>query len=183
MPVWGTVRHQVGIAGRITDKSKDKPLSGARVTIRSDAGTAMTVTTPPDGRYHALDLPDGAYTISASLPGTGSRYGTAQTTATVSRMPQGRIVMATADLSLPPTTVQGNVTTAGGASVFMAEVRIQGSGERTFSDQDGGYTLSGVEAGSRTLLVSAQGFKPASRTVQLDQAGAVVKADVTLTNS
>jgi hypothetical protein len=182
MPVWETVRHQVAIAGRVTDGSTDKPLAGAKVIILSVTETVATLMTNQDGHYHVMDLPDGVYTVTALLAEAGSRFGTAQTTATVVRTPQGRIVMATADLVLPPTTIQGKLT-SGGSPVFMAEIRLQGSAERTFSEQDGSYRISGVETGNRTLKVTARGCLPASQAVMLVNAGDVVNADVALSNS
>jgi hypothetical protein len=182
MPVWETVRHQVAIAGRITDGSTEKPLAGASVTIQSAVETVATLITRQDGHYHVMDLPDGVYTVTASLPTESSRYGTAQTTAKVARTPQNRIMMAIADLTLPPTTIQGTLT-AGGNPVFMAEIRLQGSAEKTFSEQDGSYRITGVEIGNRTLIVTARGCGPASQAVALVNAGEVVNVDFTLSNS
>jgi len=56
--------------------------------------------------------------------------------------------------------------------VFLARVQVQGSGEQSFSDALGNYLLSGLEVGTRTVLVSAQGYKVNSQTVQLSRVGA-----------
>jgi hypothetical protein len=137
--------------------------------------------TASDGHFHFLDLPDGQYTLTASLPGAGSRYGTAQVEATVSRDAEGNISMVTADIALPPTTIRGRVVDQDNNPVGMAEVRVVGSGERTFSNADieapteiqGQYRLTGLEAGKRTVLVSARGYTTATQTVQLTQGDAV----------
>lgn len=198
MSDWETVRHQVGIAGRVTDAQTGKPVGGAQVIITSgpEAFTSLVALralqygtnwgamlerpdrtqTAADGHYHLLDLPDGKYTVTATLPGTGTRYGAAQQSVTVSRDSQGRITWSSADVQLPPTTLMGQVS-GKGAAIAMAEVRVKGSGERTYSDGQGRYRLIGVEIGNRTLLVSAQGFKPASQAVQLGAAGAMQKLD------
>ena len=91
-----TVRHQVAIAGRVTDGQTAHWLGAAlsdhgrarRVhdlaehactPVRAGVGEpdrAYQALTAIDGHFHFLDLPDGQYTLTASLPGYGSRYGT-----------------------------------------------------------------------------------------------------------
>jgi hypothetical protein len=226
------IRHQVAIAGQVTDAQTDRALAGAQVKIvdapaafvaqvvittrladvadpalavpravLADPGASAAeklqaaqavldymqarrmlvvkrreqTRTAADGIFYFLDLPDGAYTLTASLSGSGSRYGAAQVTTAVSS-PNGAIDLATADMALPPTTLRGQITGPSlddGASepVFMAEVRVKGSGERAFSDSDGQYLLAGLEVGERTISVSARGYATTEKTVQLDQAG------------
>lgn len=202
---WEEVRHQVAIVGRVTDARTARAIGGAqvRITAAPAAFTEWLATrakqygtqwagmverpdqtrTSADGHFHFLDLPDGQYTLTASLPGSGSRYGTAQAQVTVSRDPQGNITMAAADIALPPTTLKGRVSRADASPVVLAEVRVKGSGERALSDGQGQYLLTGVETGNRTVLVSAQGFQPASRTALLSDAGSVKTADVVMTPS
>ncbi len=143
--------------------------------VRPDVARAQA-----DGHYHYLDLPNGQYTLAASLPGTGSRYGTAAAQANVARTSDGRITLALADVALPPTTVRGTITNGNAAPVRMAEVRVKGSGEQTFTDAQGQYILSGLEAGSRTVIVSARGFQPVTQTVTFGQPGAVQQVNITL---
>ena len=137
-----------------------------------------------DGHFHFLDLLPGDYTLKASLPGSGTRYGEDEVAGiTISWDGNGKITMATADLSLPPTTVKGMINDQDSSPaefVAMAEVRVKGSGERTFSDSDGQYLLTGLETGGpegRTIVVSAQGYQEASQVVQLDEAGTVQIVD------
>jgi hypothetical protein len=199
---WETVRHQVAIAGRVSDAQINRALRG--VLIRITAGPAefmnelqiralqygenwatmlerpdQTVTAG-DGHFHFMDLPNGQYTLNASLPGTGSRYGTAASQATVSRSAAGRIVMAVSDTVLPVTAIKGRVTGSGGAAVVMAKIRVQGSDEQTFSDAQGRYLLTALEAGSRTVLVTAQGYQPSNRNITLSNPGSVQTADFAL---
>jgi len=181
MPEWEIVRHQVAISGRITRGTADEPAIGAAVVIQSAGKTVATAVAAPSGRYYVLDLPDGTYSVSAFLPEAGSRLGTVETTATVSRTPDGKIIMGTADIILPPTTIQGQVT-AGGTPVFMAEIRIRGSTEKALSGPDGAYRIAFVEKGSRTLTVTARGFEPASQTVILANAGDVGNVNIALTS-
>lgn len=123
MSDWEIVRRQVAIAGRVTDARTGKPIGGARVEI-ADAPDVLVAQlalkarqhgvrwdamperpdrarTAADGYFHFLDLPDGDYTLVAWLPGARTRYGRAETTATVSRDAENRVALATADLRLP----------------------------------------------------------------------------------
>jgi Carboxypeptidase regulatory-like domain len=201
---WDT-RHQVAIAGQVTDALTGRAIGGARVGITAapaafadwlairakqyGAQWAAMVERPDrtrtaaDGHFHFLDLPDGQYTMTASLPGSVSRYGMAGRQAVVSRGAQGTITMAAADISLPPTTLKGEITEQDGKPVALAEVRVQGSGERVFSDAQGRYMLAGLEAGQRTVLVLAQGYQPVSQTVTLGPAGAVHTVNTVLVPS
>lgn len=161
-------RHQVAIAGRVTDAQTGKPIAQAEVQI---AGRPGCIRTAADGHFHYLDLPAGNYTLDACLPGAGSRYGTGQVQVTVSH-DGDNITLASADITLAPTTLKGQVTDQGsGDPVVMAEVRIKGSGERAFSDGQGHYLLTGLEAGQRTVQASAQGYEPAVQAVLLAEAG------------
>jgi len=202
---WEVARHQVAIAGRVTDSQTNQTVRGAQVQIAAAPPEFITwlvnramqygshwrklierpdrTRTATDGHFHFVDLPDGQYTLAASLPDSGSRYGVAQVTVAVSRDAQGRIVRAAADIALPPTALSGQITGQGGAALVMAEVRVKGSGERTFSDAQGRYLLAGLEIGSRSVQVATQGYQPASQTVLLSQAGSVQTLNFTLVPS
>lgn len=197
MPKWLKIelpRRQVAIAGQVTDEQTGQAIRGVRVEITSAPSTFQEwlnerkkqygdrwdsmdkredrVRTVSDGHFHFVDLPDGQYTLTASLPSAGSRYGTAQVNVTVSVNASGNVTMASANIALPPTTIKGKVTKQGGGAVTMGEVRVKGSGERVFSNSKGEYLLTGLEKGQRTVLVSAQGYKMGSQTAQVNR-GAV----------
>ena len=202
MSEWEIIRHQVAIAGRVTDVQTGQAIGGAEVRITAappaftdwlaartkqyGAGWAAMDERPDqtrtvaDGHFHFLDLPDGQYTLAVKLPGAGSRYGTAQASATVARDAQGRIKIAVADITLRPTTIRGLITGQGAAPIVMAEVRVKGSGERAFTNAQGRYALTGLEVGPRTVLFSARGYQPASANVSLDAAGAEQVVNYTL---
>jgi hypothetical protein len=202
LPKLESTRHQVAIAGNVTDAQTGAPIGRARVEISSgpaaftdrlalqakqygERWVAMEerpdrTRTAADGHFHFLDLPAGDYTLIASLPGSGTRYDTAQAEATVSRDAEGTIAMARLDIALPPTALKGQITNQGsGDPVVMAEVRMKGSGERTFSDGEGRYLLAGLEAGERVMLVSAQGYESSRRNVQIIQ-GDTLELDIAL---
>ena len=65
----------------------------------------------------------------------------------------------------------------------MAEVRVQGSGERAFSDGTGHYLLAGLEIGDRTVQFSARGHEALSQAVNLDHPGVVQVLDVALSTT
>jgi carboxypeptidase family protein len=202
MITWEAARRQIAIAGSVTDAQTGRPIGGARVTItaapaaftaRRDAKALQAgarwetmaerpdrTHTAVDGQFRFLDLPAGRYTLSVSLPGAGTRYGSARAEARVSREAEGRVTMASVDVALPTTTAKGRITGPDGAPVVMAEVRVKGSGEQTFSDGQGHYLLTGLETGSRTVLVSAQGYQPASSQVELRQPGQARTLNFTL---
>jgi len=173
---WQTFGHRAVIAGRVTQQGTGKPLAGARVQV-ADGPDALCSA---DGFYRFLNLKPGQYTLTASIPGMGSRYGTTSTPVTLADDGQGKAVLQTVDLELPATTIQGKVKNQSDQAVKLAEVRVQGSGESAWSDAQGNYVLRGVEAGSRRIAVSARGFQKVSETVTLGQPGAVATRDVTL---
>jgi hypothetical protein len=199
---WEEVRHQAAISGGLTNSQTGKAIGGAQARITAgppEFTNLLTLLaaqhgnrwsalrerldrtrTDPDGHFHFLDLPNGQYTLEVSLPGQGSRYGTAQITAQVSRDFDGNINRAVVNPAIQPTTVRGRVINQDADPVVMAEVRVQGSGERALTDSQGNYRLLGVETGNRTVVVSAQGYSSLSRRVSINQAGAEQVLDFTL---
>ncbi len=132
--------------------------------------------TAQDGHFYFLDLPDGNYTLAVSQPRLGSRYGKAQAkTITVKRDINGTITPTITDpILLSPTTLKGQITGEPvGDPVVLAEIRVQGSGEVTFSDRDGNYRLTALETSDqkRTVAVKAIGFQPTEKTVLLNKEG------------
>lgn len=201
MAQWEEIRHQAAIAGTITDKEDGGPIAGARVTITASQaaftdwlalkalaygrgwdGLAIRpdrTVSGDDGRFCFLDLPDGAYTVTAAWPAQGSRYGTATGPATVARGNDGAVKLAAVDLVLSPTRVTGKVV-AKDAPVPMAEVRLKGGGESTFTDGQGVYVLSAIEPGQRTVRVQANGLAAKESGVTLSAPGQSVTMDFSL---
>jgi len=200
MTTFETTRHQVAIAGQVSDFETTRSIAGALVRITAAPAEFLTrlaalaqqygadwatlrerpdqTATAPDGHFHFLDLPNGQYTLTVSLPGSGTRYGTRQGQVSVDT--SDNIVLAAADLTLPPTVLKGQVTREDGTPLAMAAVRIKGSGEQGFSDGQGRYVLAPLEIGQRTIIASGQGFSPVTRVLQLATAGTAVTANFTL---
>lgn len=202
-PNWHILRHRVAIAGIVVDGGTRKPLAGAVVGIESMPPVLKRILemksmehgerwetllerpdrtrSASDGQFHFLDLPDGKYTLRATLPGVAKRYGPGHVEASVSRDKSGRIQIGVLEIAVQPTTVKGKITAASQKSgILMAEVRMKGSGEHTFSDEKGEYVLTAIEPGKRTIQVFAQGFKPAAEQAQLKSAGASQTLNFTL---
>jgi hypothetical protein len=201
---WQKIRHQAAIAGSVTDAQTTKGIGRAVVSIKDGPEAFMKwlatkkkqfgdkwetlaerpdrYRTSSDGHFHFIDLPNGTYTLSAELPGSGSRFSDAEAQATVARDAQGKIAMAAADIALPPTSIKGKVTGKNNQPVLLAEVRVKGSGERAFSDKQGEYLVSGIEIGERTVEIRAQGYQKASKAIQFndDEIGAVKTLDFAL---
>jgi Carboxypeptidase regulatory-like domain len=203
---WEITRRQLAAAGRVIDARTGKALQGATVTM-----TAMPVAFQKklalkalqygaqwsgmperldrrrsrlDGSFYFMDLPDGDYQLSATLPGMGRRYGNAEAAVNVSRDNTGRVKVAFVDLALQPTVVEGKITGAGQkGAVAMAQVRVQGSGEQSFSDTKGHYTLACVEPGERSIQAFAQGYRPAVQKVSVKTAGGTGTLNFSLTKA
>lgn len=154
--------------------------------------------TRPDGLFYFLDLPEGDYKLVAFVPNQSirarsahrkgqdtfqargdKRYGKAQVDAKVTYRPDALRKLPV--LRLQPTGVMGRVmTSANKGAVLMAEVRMKGSGERTFTDGQGQYVLTGIqpnERAERILQVRARGYKEQAVPVLIDKPGTCKKLD------
>lgn len=178
-----------------------KRILEARARQSREASTAIVARpdqarTAADGIFYFLDLPDGDYTLSVSLASMAKRYGLAQAKTTVSRDKNGDYKRLFLEVLLQATTVRGKITGQNHKTgVAMAKVRMKGSGEGTFSDARGEYVLAGIEPievkpgpstgtrpliTKRTVLVFAQGYRPASKQVAINEAGATRSLDFEL---
>jgi hypothetical protein len=178
------IAHQTAIAGMVVDGRTGQALAGVDVlltampAIFSDRLKLKALQYPhwdnlnerpdrtftrADGGFRFLDLPDGEYTLRLSMPGARHRYGPTEKSFTVARNLHGKIDSAISAIPLPPTAVAGQIFGAGSSGgeplpLFMAEVRVSGTGERAFTGGDGIYYLTGVEVGSRVLEITAHGY-------------------------
>lgn len=81
-----TIRNKVAMVVYIQEGSSGTPVDSAEVVISSKAQpfTAQALS-KPGGIYYFMDLAEGKYTVSASLPGQGSRYGSVEKSVTVGK--------------------------------------------------------------------------------------------------
>jgi hypothetical protein len=178
---WEVLIHQVAVAGRVMDAETRRPVADAVVEIGSDKNNVnLMKRSAADGHYHFLDLPNGEYT--ARVPGAGARYATVEKQVKVSRDRKGNLQMQIVDLLVQPTVLQGRIVNGTDEPVLLAEVRVKGSGERTFSDADGRYKILGIETSpcKRQVVASAQGYQPKTLPVTIQQCGGRQTLDFTL---
>lgn len=198
MPAWlslDPIDHQAAIAGRAIDAETKRPIAGVVVTITAmpapfqkwlslralrygDDWASLSarpdrMTTGEDGFFHFMDLPDGVYTLSFSVPSAGQRYGTAQQDFTVTRDAEGNIALTIPPVEITPTGVKGLVLghVAQGdpatTPLVMAQIAVLGSGEQARSGAGGGYSLLGLEPGQRRVSIAAQGYQATTLTTTI----------------
>ena len=193
-----TASHRVSIAGRVVDSLMLKPLSRARVTIVGmpaeverefrihakyayrGGGSApedpSTTLSRSDGLFWFVDLPEGEYQLRAEIPNMGRRCGVAEQKVSVTRDKQGNIQRATATLAVPMTRLSGKVTGSNHPNgVALAQVRVKGSGEQAVTDVLGVYSLQGIEAGKRKVVITASGYNAQTGEVNFAGPGVVVE--------
>ncbi|NDJ16473.1 carboxypeptidase regulatory-like domain-containing protein [Myxacorys almedinensis] len=193
-----TARHQVAIAGMVADAETGAAIGGAEVHIthaperftRWLALNAMqhgekwvTLRHRPDrthtatqGHFSFLDLPDGDYSLTVSLPNSGTRYDRAIVqNITVSRDTEGTIRHHIVEIALPTTALKGQIST-GDEPIAMAKIQVEGSPTLAFSDRAGQYLLTQLEVWQPPLdsprpivTVSAVGYQTVATGVQLSQ--------------
>jgi hypothetical protein len=203
------VRRRVALAGRVVEGATGEAVAGAaveltavpeelrrRLAVRSaafgaawEARRSDLVLSDAYGRFAFLDLPEGSYEVTASLPAAGSRYGTFRSSAEVARGKQSAPGAGWLKLTLPATTIAGTVTGADRTPVPLAWVEVVGSGLRTLTDAKGRYVLAGLH-GARsqserrgrhcTLRVRALGHAAEEKVIDLPCAGTPHTVDVAL---
>jgi hypothetical protein len=189
------ITHRAALIGHILDQLSQLPLAGVEVVITSGpaAWTARVAAlqmgrpaarpdrcvTDASGFFRYLDLPVGAYTLSAAVSGT--RYGAATATATVAA--SGAV---TVHLTLAPTAITGTVKTTApaGTALGMVRVRFPDSGEVTYTAADGTFTLAPVEVGTnRALELSAQNHTTTTLAITPQQGKSTAAPPLTLTHT
>lgn len=191
---WELIQHQVAIAGQVTNAQTKRAIPNAEVII-TEAPSAFTnwlklkslqygdrwnfmfkrpdrTITADDGHFHFLELPEGEYSLTASVPNAARRYGKAMLTLTVPTKVEGKIITTAADMAVPTTVLQGKIFNQNEEPVLMAQVQF-GNRESTFSNDLGQYSLFSMQASEieRMVLVSAQGYQPTSQSVVINQPG------------
>jgi len=158
-----------GITGRVFDPLGE-PLEGVRVTSLTGAFDTQSGSTDPGGRYHLAGVDAGSVDLAFAhpeyLPGRldGLEYA------------EGRRLLAPDVRLRPGGEIVGRITRPEGdpvagakviAVAFAKELDIEaimwmsmGRGETPVSDAEGNYRIAGLEGGTYTLSVKADGFRP-----------------------
>ena len=92
------------------------------------------------------------------------------------------LAVGSAPLAAQSGSIQGRVSDSTGSAIIGAIVRVDQSTLRTVSDARGRYTLSAVPTGSRSVIVRAIGYSPASNAVTV-AVGQTAELNVTLLRS
>jgi hypothetical protein len=194
-----TAVHRAAIAGVVVDAVTGGPVAGVEVVVTKMPPAFQTVltvlsasaahpdrtVTAADGGFRFVDLPDGAYTLSFTMPHAGHRYGGASADFTVARDGQGNIPLAVTKVTLPPTGVRGQIESAGAAggapaALPLARARVDDGCAVAYADANGRFYLTGVEAGARRLVLSASGFAPTTVAANITEGQVVDVGPVVL---
>lgn len=138
--------------------------------------------TDRSGHYHFVNLPPGPYELTAALPGTGSRFGTAVRKVRLRRR-AADVPPVALELELPSTRVEGVVRDAESRPVAGAAIVSAESRRRATSGEDGRFVLTAVEAGSTRLLVSAPGFEAQPLDISAPEQGSASSVEVSLSGA
>lgn len=202
------VHHQAAIAGKVKNLQTGQIIQGALVSIidapskfqewllrkQEEYGRKWdTMQERPDrtltafdGIFRFIDLMEGSYTLEVSMPGYVTRYGTTQFDAEITMDANGKINMVSSDIALSPTTVKGRITQLIDSQqepVMMAEVRVIGSNEHAYSDEDGQYRIIALEASDkrkRRLRVTCRDCRPVEQSIWVYKAGDEERLDFVL---
>ena len=132
---------------------------GASLQLKSGgSNTGGPVSAESGGGYTITGVPAGTYTIEAAL--TGYTTGTI-TEFTVSANVSGKDITLQ-KITGPTYTVSGTISLSGGGSAEGASLQLKrgdsNTGSPVSAGSDGGYTITGVPAGTYTIEVSLTGY-------------------------
>lgn len=165
----GQSRGRGGITGNVA--SDDSRLPGVTVTIANSGGT-RTVITNDAGRFDALDLPEGTYTLTAELQG----FETVRQQDVIVGPGRISVVNFTLPLGCLYEVVYVDLGTSAavqGAGVIL-HLRITGSGSQQRWDGSGGcFVGHEYSATPLRVLMSPPGQALTAGTVRLLESGPV----------
>jgi len=165
-------KNRVAIAGQVIDAETKLAIPGVLVEISQIEGKFKNwldlqalqygkswgkilkrpdkTLTAVDGCFCFINLPDGEYKLSVSLPSARTSYGKVDKEVTVASNGNSDKIIV---IDLPPTGIKGKITKFKTGEVIkkaqdsslklvvMARIQVEGSGESTFSDKNGEYKL------------------------------------------
>jgi hypothetical protein len=164
------IRHHATVIGRVSDELTRQPIAGAEVVL-TGIPQPMRVNSRPDGLFSFLDVPEGTYSLLARWPEGLRRYGEKSGEVKVAKQQGGRQIPKSVELALAPTTIRGRILDPEGAGIPIALVQLAGGFDSCHADREGRFVLAGIEPGKRELLISARGYKPHRKIVELSAAG------------
>jgi hypothetical protein len=178
----------------------DAPLSGIDVELELPGGTYVQgMNTGDDGAYSFTGLSAADYIVYFGVPNypasyTGEYWGGSTDAASASILSLGDGASATADITLPyvdiTASVSGTVTDESGnplsdINVDMSDGSAYGGVAPVVTDDNGNYTVSGLQAGSFTVMASdADGRNYVAQTlpdsIELSAGQTLTGVDITM---
>ncbi|MGE3728486.1 MAG: carboxypeptidase regulatory-like domain-containing protein [Candidatus Sericytochromatia bacterium] len=167
----GSVYGQVSLEGEVTGQSD---LTGVLVFL---AGTPMGAFTTSAGEYFLSGLAPGSYTLTAYKEGYAPVTGSI---VVESGKPTSLNLKLAAKSNQAPQTasLSGQVQSSAGPLPGVT-VHLAGESFLALSDSQGRFKLSGLPAGSFTLLAQREGYLPLSQSITF-KAGEKVQKDLLL---
>lgn len=173
-PVNFTLQRKLGILrGNITDGTYAIP--GALVRLIGEA--PLNATTNSRGAYAISGIPPGSYFVFVQKAGFGDVFS------------QTPVIIALGDefyqdfVLRPKEGILNGTVTDGAIPISGAEIRIQGPGLSTveYTNDQGFFQRGGIPNGTYTVIVSAEGFRSRSFTVQVSEEEPVALRTIVLT--
>jgi hypothetical protein len=163
----------VGTVTGVVESPMGQPLVGARVTAEPGAHTTVSAA---DGRYVLGALPEGLYTLSATLAGYlpqsvgGVEVFRSQTT----------VVDLVLEADVSQGRLEGSVRDQDGQPLAGAIVRVLPGGPLTATDGGGHYSFEDLSPGTYSVSASLDGYAEREETAVVD-GGETTRLDIVLT--
>jgi hypothetical protein len=156
----------VSITGVVSESGDfvTRPLAGA--TVRAMPG-GYAATTDANGRFTLSNIPNGAYTFTASAGGhkSVSRKATFNSNGTINfTLPTSTTAPPTEQ---PARGLSGVIRNSDGRSVAGASIRLTPGNYQATTNKDGRFSLSNVPAGTYTAHIRADGYRPVNDRVTI----------------
>jgi len=144
------------ISGTVTDADTLDPIAGATVT-----DVTRSTTTDINGVYTLTDVPEGTYTVTASVTGYNSA---SQADVVVIADTATTVDFALTSIVIISGAVEGTVTNVDTGNPIEGAAVTDGTRQAT-TDATGYYLISDVPEGAYTVTASATGYQDASQGV------------------
>lgn len=162
-----TVQLQFQLGSSIIGEATINEVPTGGVTVTLNGPVNATTTTAPDGTYSFGVLPLGTYTVSFDLNGYISPADQSVTIST-----PGSTTTVNGELNVP-STVSGSILDPNGNPLAGATITLDGPVYATAtSANDGTFTVDGLDVGTYTVTVHADGYiDPAPDTITISAYG------------
>ncbi|NOT08537.1 MAG: hypothetical protein HOP28_10070 [Gemmatimonadales bacterium] len=173
-----------GFFGMVWLGGTDTLLTGAEVAVTwAEGGKAQRrgVVARADqfGGYRLCGIPAGVKALVAAR-GAGRESKALEVVLEPGEMATWDMVVGAPVVEAAATSIRGRVTNGrNGEPVLGAEVVLLQSGKKATTDQNGAFTMTGVEAGRAVSMVRRIGFRPIYRDITI-QAGQTVDVAYTI---